>query len=200
MGQYSSVTNLIKGRSSLSSVAVRKRPCLLIPEKKIQAFKTKCLRSRSPHILPWARDFVQSKVSCLSHSWVYSSGNCQEMQAQMIYSCPTQKQPLQNHPSGDLGERVTLLSAEKMLVGQHQSMDGPVRSGTAPNGLQQKRLEEGLCWITHHDPPTHTHLPKTQSVERLNWTVQEIKFKLLNCNVLFFPQLHMICSVCNCGV
>ena len=63
----------------------------------------------------------------------------------MIYSCPTQKQPLQNHPSGDLGERVTLLSAEKMLVGQHQSMDGPVRSGTAPNGLQQKRLEEGLC-------------------------------------------------------
>ena len=56
---------------------------------------------------------------------------------------------------------------EEMLNGQHQRVDITAHTRTAHNGLLQKRLEEGLCWIVLHFPPM------TQSVRdwtELNWT------------------------------
>ena len=52
-----------------------------------------------------------------------------------------------------------LWSAEEMLDGWHQRVDIPTRARTAHKGLLQKRLEEDLCSIIPHVPPT------TQSVK-----------------------------------
>ena len=89
-------------------------------------------------------------------------------------ACHTPQQPLQNHPLGHLGGWVKLWSAEEMLDGQHQKVDIPNHARTAHKGLLLKRLEEDLCWIAHHVPPT------TQSVQRseLNWTDVKWDFKI----------------------
>ena len=63
---------------------------------------------------------------------------------------------------GTLGGWATPWSAEEMLDGQHQRVDIPVHARAAHKGLLQKRLEEDLCSIIPHVPPT------TQSVKRLN--------------------------------
>ena len=49
----------------------------------------------------------------------------------------------------------------------------PCHARTADEGLLQKRLEEDLCWIVSHIPPT------TQSVSWLNWTELFILLHLL---------------------
>ena len=76
----------------------------------------------------------------------------------------TLQQPLQNHPSRQLGGWAVLWSVDKMLEGQRQRVDIFANARTAHGGLLQKRLEEDLCWIIPHLPPT------TQLVKRLNWS------------------------------
>ena len=49
---------------------------------------------------------------------------------------------------------------------QHPRVDIPAHARTTNKGLLQKRLEEDLCWIVPHIPPT------TKSVKELNWTEQ----------------------------
>ena len=66
----------------------------------------------------------------------------------------TPRQPLQNRPSGRLGGWATPWSVEEMLDGLHQRMDIPAHARAADKGLLQKRLEEALCWIVPHVPPT----------------------------------------------
>ena len=64
-----------------------------------------------------------------------------------------------------LGGWTTQWSLEEMLDGQHQRVDIPAHARTAHNRLLPRRLEEDLCWIVPHVPPT------TQSVKtELNWT------------------------------
>ena len=58
-------------------------------------------------------------------------------------------------------------SAEEMLDEQHQRADIPAHGRTAHNGLLQKRLEEGHCWIVPHAPPPHS--PTTQSIKGQKW-------------------------------
>ena len=55
-------------------------------------------------------------------------------------------------------------SAEEMLEEQHPRMDTTAHARTAHKGFLQKRLEEDLCWIVLHIPPT------TQWVKGLNRT------------------------------
>ena len=93
-----------------------------------------------------------------------SSGNCQETETSMVWACLAPRQPLQNHPSGHLGGWATPWSAKEMLDGQRKRVAIPAHARTAHNGLMQKKMEEDLCWIAPHVPPT------TQSVEELNWT------------------------------
>ena len=52
--------------------------------------------------------------------------------------------------------------AVEMLDEQRQRVDIPAHARTAHKGLLQKRLEEGLCLIVPHVPPT------TQSVKGLD--------------------------------
>ena len=75
---------------------------------------------------------------------MYEAGNCQEMETCMVWACDTPKQPLQNHPSGQLGGWATSWSIEEMLDGQHQRVDVPFDARTANDGIPQKRLEEDL--------------------------------------------------------
>ena len=82
----------------------------------------------------------------------------------MVQTCHMPWQPLQNHPSRRLWGRMMPWSAEKMLDGQHQRLDTSAYARAAHKGLLQKRLEEDLCWIILHVPPT------TQLVKGLNWT------------------------------
>ena len=91
-------------------------------------------------------------------------------------------QPLQNHPSGHLGGWVTPWSAEGMLDGQHQRVDIPTRTSTAHKGLQQRRLEENLCWIFCHVSLT------TQSVKGLNW-IDKVKCLLSLTSISFWLML-----------
>ena len=89
---------------------------------------------------------------------------CLEIWLLLTYYCHTARQSLQNRPSGHPGGLATLWSAEEMLDGQYQRVDISTYARTAHNGLLQKRLEEGLCWIVCHVPPT------TQSVNGLHWS------------------------------
>ena len=61
-----------------------------------------------------------------------------------------------------LGGWATAWLAEEMLNGQKQRMDISAHSRTAHKGLLQKRLEEDLCCVVPHVPPT------TQSAKGLN--------------------------------
>ena len=83
----------------------------------------------------------QDQLPCRSTGT--SSGDCQETEA--CLACHTPRQPLENHPSGHLGEWATPLSAEEMLDGQHHRVDVPAHARTAHEGLLQKSLEENLC-------------------------------------------------------
>ena len=56
-----------------------------------------------------------------------------------------------------------------MLAGQRQRVDIPAHVRTARKGLLQKGLEEDLCRIVRHVPPT-THL-----VKGLNWTEPNVR-------------------------
>ena len=89
-----------------------------------------------------------------------SSDNCQETETCLVRACHTPRQPPQNHPSGHLRG----WSAEEMLNEQHQKVDIPAHTRTVHSGLLQETLEENLCWIVCHVPPT------TQSVKGLTWT------------------------------
>ena len=46
-----------------------------------------------------------------------------------------------------------------------------------PGVCEKKRLEEDLCWVVPHVPPSPP-TPKTQSVKRLNWTELLLGFML----------------------
>ena len=134
-------------------------------QKRIQAFETKCLRKRlrSSYLEHKTNEWVGAISASL---WVHRNplwqpsrdGTC------MIRACHTPRQPVKDHPSGRIGGWATPWSAEEMLAGQRQRVDIPARAKTAHKGPLQKRLEEDLCWIVPHVPPT------TQSVMRLNWT------------------------------
>ena len=130
-----------------SPPAVKHGPCLLPLRKSIQAFETKHLRKLFSYLLLGAHDqrlgAEQDQLPCRSTGT--SPGNCQEMETCMVQACHTPQQPLQNHPSGHLGEWVTPLSAEEMVDGQHQRVEIPAHASTAHKGLLQKRLEEDLC-------------------------------------------------------
>ena len=52
----------------------------------------------------------------------------------MVRACHAQRQPLQNHPSRQLGRLTTPRSAEEMLDGQHQSVDIPHSSPNEMGG------------------------------------------------------------------
>ena len=138
-------------------------------EKRIQGFRTKCLR-KLLRIFFWDRKTndwgaVQDQLSCGPTGT--SSGSCQEREISVVRPCHEPWQPLQNCPSGNLGRRTTPWSAEEMLDGQGQEW---VTSLPMPelhkkkNGHPQERQEEGLRWIVSHVPST------TQKVKELNWT------------------------------
>ena len=71
--------------------------------------------------------------------------NCQEMETHTVQACHGPLQPLQSHPSENLGGWAMHWSAEKMLDGQCQRAGIPARARTAYSSLLQKRLEEDLC-------------------------------------------------------
>ena len=118
-------------------------------------------------------DWVRSKINFLVAPQKPVLENCQETKPCMVRTCHTPRQPLQNHPSEHLGGWATPSSAEKMLDGQHQRVDIPAHARTAHKGLLQKRLEEDLCYIVLHVPPT------TQSVKGLNWNRTELYLVIL---------------------
>ena len=74
----------------------------------------------------------QGKLPCGSTGT--SSGNCQETETCMVWSCYTPRQPLQNHPSGHPGRWVMPWLVEEMLDGQHQRVDIPAHARTAHMG------------------------------------------------------------------
>ena len=51
------------------------------------------------------------------------SGNCQETETCMVRAYHTPRQPLQNHPSGQIGGWAMPWSAQEMLDGQYQTAD-----------------------------------------------------------------------------
>ena len=79
-------------------------------------------------------------------------------------TCHIPPQPLQDHPPGHLGERTMQWSAQEMLDEQHKRVDICAHARTAHYGLQQKRLEEDLCWIIPKVPLM------TRLIKGLNWT------------------------------
>ena len=118
-------------------------------------FKTKFLRKLSLHLVLWAHDqwlgAEQDYLPCASTGTF--SGNCQETETCIVWAHHTPQQPLENHPSGHLGEWAMLWLAEEMLVGQHERVDIPAHARTAHKwlpahartahkGLLQKRPEE----------------------------------------------------------
>ena len=66
---------------------------------------------------------------------------------------------------------------------QHPRVDIPAHARTTNEGLLQKRLEEDLCWIVPHIPPT------TKSVKELNWTEQ---LRIQSCLRLHQPAAGQI--------
>ena len=102
-----------------------------------------------------------------------SSGNCKETETCMVRACYMPRQPLRNHPSGNLGGWATSWSAEEIFDGQHHRVDIPAHARTAHNGLlqkqktkqqqqQQQQLEDDLCCIV-------PHVPRRPSLPR-DWT------------------------------
>ena len=131
-------------------------PCLLTL-KKNSGFRNQVPKETSPRLLLGAQDqrlgAEQNQLPCKSTGT--SSGNCQETETCMVRPYHTTRKPVKNHYSGHLAGWATPWSAEEMLDRQH--------ARNAHKGLLQKRLEENLCWIIPHAPPT------TQSVKGLNW-------------------------------
>ena len=125
--------------------------CLSVYTVKLSTFlpflKLKLYKPASPHLLHGAQvqrmSAEQYQLSCGSTGT--SSGNFQGREISMVRAFHTQRQPLQNHPSGYLGGWATPCSAEEMLDGQHQRVDIPAYARTAHTGLLQERLEEDLC-------------------------------------------------------
>ena len=109
-----------------------------------------CVSSEVPYLLLIYLSFSALDGRCLHAvrsklSTVYLSFTCQETETCMVRACYTPQQPLQNHPSGHLGEWATPWSVEDMLDGQHRRADIPARARTAHMVILQKRLEEDFC-------------------------------------------------------
>ena len=132
--------------------------------KKNPGFRNQVHEETFPYLLLRTQDqrlgAEQDQFSCGSTGT--PSGNCQETEICVVRACYKPRQPLQNHPSGHLGGWATPCSAEEMLDRTHQRVDIPAHARTVHKGLLQKRLEDDLCRIVHHVPPT------TKSVKGLN--------------------------------
>ena len=114
-----------------------------------------------------------SKISWLPYgsTWT-SSGNCLETETCMVGACHTPRQPLRDHRSRHLERWTTTWSAEEM----HQRVDIHTHCRTALKGFLQKRLEEDLCWIVPHEPPTGSEISSLMGAqERLLATVRRRK-------------------------
>ena len=122
-------------------------PYLLTPEKRIQVFETKCLRKllRISHLEHKTNDWVRSKINFLVGPQEPLLATVKRRKLSWFGACHTPRQPLQNRPSGHLGELGTPWSAEEMLDGHHQTVDIPAHARAAHKGILQKRLEEDLC-------------------------------------------------------
>ena len=96
-----------------------------------------------------------------------SSDKCQLTETYMVRACHTPQQPLQNHPSGHLGQWGTPWSAEEMLDGQHQIIDIPAHARSSHNGLLQKTLKRISAESSLMSPR-----PPIRSMDwtELNWT------------------------------
>ena len=133
----SSATSFLSPPSS--SLAVKHGPCLLTLGKKDPGFRNQVSEETPLHLLLGVQDprlsAEYNQFPCGSTGT--SSGNRQDTETCIVRACHTPRQPLQNHPSGNLGEWVTPWSAEGMLDGQHQRVDIPAHA--------QKGLEEDLC-------------------------------------------------------
>ena len=94
------------------------------------------------------------------------------------------------------------LLAKEMLHRQHQSVDFPAHTRTAHNGLQQKKLEEVLCWIICHVPPEDPVCPGTE----LSWTdegkgvkknsIKQDKWFLSFIKAIFYHGFHITSFSC----
>ena len=138
-------------------------PCWPKLWKRIQVFETNCLRNLNSPLgaqdqrLDAEKNYLpcglqEPLVSTVKRWHLHGSG--------MSHAMPAS----QNRPSGNLGGWATSWSVEEMLDGQRQRVDISAHARTAHNGLLQKRLDEDLCWIICHVPPT------IQSAKGLNWT------------------------------
>ena len=123
----------------------------------------------------WSRRPANGCEAKLTFLWVHGKLFLQLSRDGNVYgsdmSPATTASP--NRPSGHLGGWAVPYPAEKMLDGQHQRVDSPAYARTAHKGLLQERLEEDLCWIVPHVPPT------TRSVKGLNWTPLGPKYKVV---------------------
>ena len=118
-------------------------------EKRIKAFKTKCLKtfSSSP---TWS---TKSTTGCGARStplWVHGNlfwqlsrdGNLHPWFTHVTCHISLSKTMLQGMY---LGGWAAPWSAEEMLIVQHRRVDIPSHARTAHKGLLLKRLEEDLC-------------------------------------------------------
>ena len=113
--------------------------------KRTKAFETKYLRKLLPisyleyETSDWVRTKTlhqcrllgaeQGQVPCGPKGTF--SGNCLQTETCMVRACDMPRQPLQNHPSGYLGGRLTLWSAEDILGGQRDRVDTPAHARSA---------------------------------------------------------------------
>ena len=101
---------------------------------------------------------------------------CQKVEICMVQACHTPWQPLQNHPSGHLGE-VGDAVIRRGNAGWTTSKSGPPSPcQNCPQGPLQKSLEEDVCWIVSHVPLM------TQLVKGLNWTMLPVNWTMLPVN------------------
>ena len=98
---------------------------------------------------------------------ITSSGLWQETEACMVRACRTQRQPLQNRPSGHLGGWATPWTAGEVLDGRSKS-GHPCPCQSCSQGLLQKSLEEDLCWIVPMPASLASRRPNGQRT-KVNW-------------------------------
>ena len=120
-------------------------PACLLSEKKVSTFGNEVPEETFPQLLLGAQDqrlgAEQDQPPCGSTGT--SSDSCNEAETCMVQTCDTPRQPLQNHPSEQLGRWATPWSAEEMLDGKHQRADVFAHARTADNGLLQKKTGRG---------------------------------------------------------
>ena len=143
---FSALSNCTSLLSPPSTSMAVKPACWL--KRGIQAFETMCLRKllRISSLQHKTNDWVLSNINFLvgPQEPLLATVRTRKL-AWFGHVIRTPRQPLQNRPSGHLGEWVTPWLAEEMVRGQRQRVDIPAHARIAHKGLLQNRLEKDLC-------------------------------------------------------